>query len=135
GIWHSNRPKEGKAPRSSAKLHAVTSSRKTAKVTAVAMPRFVPPQLCKTFARPPQGDDWVHEIKFDGYRMQLSVEGRVATMRTRKGLDWTDKFRAVTEAASRLPDVMIDGEVVALDDSAAPNFAALQAALSDGRSQ
>jgi len=82
-IWHSNRAKGSKAPRAAAKLRAATSSRKTAKVAAEAMPRFVPPQLCKTLSRPPQGDDWVHEIKFDGYRMQLRVEDGVATMRTR----------------------------------------------------
>ena len=62
------------------------------------MPRFVAPQLCKTLSRPPQGDDWVHEIKFDGYRMQLRVEDGVAKLLTRKGLDWTGKFRAVAEA-------------------------------------
>jgi len=133
-IWHSNRAKEEKAPRA-AKLQAAASARKTAKVTSEAMPRFVPPQLCKTLSRPPQGDDWVHEIKLDGYRMQLRVEDGAATMLTRKGLDWTDKFRAVAKAAAGMPDGIIDGEVVALDDSAAPNFASLQAALSDGRSQ
>jgi bifunctional non-homologous end joining protein LigD len=136
-IWHSNRAKEakgGKTPRA-AKLQAATSARKTAKVSSEAMPSFVPPQLCKTLSRPPHGDDWVHEIKFDGYRIQLRVEDGAATMRTRKGLDWTDKFRAVAEAAAALPDGIIDGEVVALDDTGAPNFAALQAALSDGRSQ
>ena len=82
-IWHSNRAKGSKAPRAAAKLRAATSSRKTAKVAAEAMPRFFPPQLCKTLSRPPQGDDWAHEIKFDGYRMQLRVEDGVATMRTR----------------------------------------------------
>jgi bifunctional non-homologous end joining protein LigD len=137
-IWHSNRAKEGKestTPRAQAKLQADTSARKTAKAPSETMPRFVPPQLCKTLSRPPQGDDWIHEIKFDGYRMQLRVEGGAVTMLSRKGHDWTGKFRAVAERAAGLPDVIIDGEVVALDDSGAPNFAALQAALSDRRSQ
>src|SRR5205085_5795185 len=114
-----------------AKLQADTSVRKTAKASS-ALPQFVPPQLCKTLSRPPQG---VHEIKFDGYRMQLRVEDGAAQLFTRKGLDWTGKFRAIAEAAAGLPDAIIDGEVVALDDTGAPNFAALQAALSDGRSQ
>ncbi|TMJ76044.1 MAG: DNA ligase D, partial [Alphaproteobacteria bacterium] len=137
-IWHSNRAKESrqsKVPRAQAKLQADTSARKTAKASSGAMPRFVHPQLCKTLSRPPQGDDWVHEIKFDGYRMQLHKKNGAATMLTRKGLDWTGKFRAIAEAAADLPDAIIDGEVVALDDAGAPNFAALQAALSDGRSQ
>jgi bifunctional non-homologous end joining protein LigD len=133
-IWHSN--KETKRPsRSVAKLQATTSARKSSKPMAKEMPRFVAPQLCKTVSRPPRGDDWVHEIKFDGYRMQLRVESGDAVLRTRKGLDWTDKFRAVAKTANALPDGIIDGEVVALDHSGAPNFAALQAALSEGRSQ
>src|SRR6185503_17750506 len=60
-IWHSNRVTESKATRAPAKLEAATSARRTAKATmSEAMPRFVPPQLCKTLSRPPQGDDWVH---------------------------------------------------------------------------
>ena len=75
----------------------------------------------------------MHEIKFDGYRMQLRVEDGDAQLRTRKGLDWTAKFAGIAEAASALPDCLIDGEVVALDEHGAPDFAALQAALSDGK--
>ena len=75
----------------------------------------------------------MHEIKFDGYRVQLRVEDGKATLRTRKGLDWTDKFPAIAKAASALPDCSIDGEIVALDPKGAPDFAALQAALSDGK--
>ena len=83
------------------------------------MPGFIPPQLCKSVSRPPSGPDWVHEIKLDGYRMQLRVEGGEAVMRTRKGLDWTAKFAAVAEAGSGLADCVIDGEVVALDHKGA----------------
>ena len=78
------------------------------------MPAFIPLQLRKSVSRPPSGPDWVHEIKLDGYRMQLRVEGGEAVMRTRKGLDWTAKFAAVAEAGSGLTDCIIDGEVVAL---------------------
>jgi bifunctional non-homologous end joining protein LigD len=76
----------------------------------------------------------VHEIKLDGYRMQLRIAGGEAVMRTRKGLDWTDKVAAIAKAARGLSDCIIDGEVVALDHNGAPDFAALQAALSEGRS-
>jgi bifunctional non-homologous end joining protein LigD len=76
----------------------------------------------------------VHEIKLDGYRMQLRVAGDEAVMRTRKGLDWTDKFAAIAQSAHGLPDCIVDGEVVALDRNGAPDFAGLQAALSEGRS-
>ena len=67
--------------------------------------------------------------------MQLRVEDGKATLKTRKGLDWTDKFAAIAKEAAALPDMMIDGEIVALDHNGAPNFSALQAALSDGQSE
>lgn len=98
-----------------------------------APPAFVPPQLCRLVARPPSGADWVHEIKFDGYRIQTAVSNGQALLRTRKGLDWTAKFRAIAKAASGLADCVIDGEVVALNRDGTPDFAALQAALSDNK--
>jgi len=62
----------------------------------------------------------------------LRVERGNARLRTRKGLDWTEKLGSIAQAGSALPDCIIDGEVVALDEKKAPSFAALQAALSDG---
>ncbi|MHB1206289.1 MAG: DNA ligase D [Rhodospirillaceae bacterium] len=100
-----------------------------------ALPKFIEPQLCKLLDRPPAGEGWLHEIKFDGYRMQLRVEDGIGVLRTRKGLDWTEKFGAIAKAAADLPDCIIDGEVVALDHTGAPDFAALQAALSDGKTK
>ncbi len=99
-----------------------------------SLPRFVEPQLARLVEQPPSGSDWVHEVKFDGYRMQLRVENGKAKLFTRKGLDWTEKFAAVAKAAAKLSDCIIDGEVCALDHNGAPDFAALQAALSDGKS-
>ena len=96
------------------------------------LPDFIEPQLCKSLDRPPAGPGWAHEIKFDGYRVQLRVEDGRAVLRTRKGLDWTEKFAAIAEAAADLPDSILDGEVVALDAAGQPDFAGLQAALSDG---
>lgn len=105
----------------------------TGKATRVAkMPGFVAPQLCVSVDRPPSADGWAHEIKFDGYRVQLRVEDGEATLKTRKGLDWTEKFQAIASEAAGLPDAIIDGEIVGLDAHGAPDFAALQAALSDG---
>jgi bifunctional non-homologous end joining protein LigD len=99
---------------------------------STAMPRFVEPQLCRLVKRPTGEPGWRHEIKLDGYRMQLRVERGEARLRTRKGLDWTEKFAGIAEVAGALPDCTIDGEVVALDARGVPDFAALQAALSDG---
>ena len=60
-------------------------------VTSVDLPDFVPPQLCETLERPPVEAGWIHEIKFDGYRIQMRVLDGEATLKTRKGLDWTAK--------------------------------------------
>ena len=99
------------------------------------IPDFIAPQLCETVAQPPSSKGWVHEVKLDGYRTQLQVRnGRVA-LRTRTGLDWTKRFKGTAKAAAGLPDCIIDGEVVALDANDVPRFSALQAALSEDRTQ
>src|SRR5262250_610449 len=72
-------------------------------VQAGQMPKFIPLQLCRLVDRPPVGEGWIHEIKFDGYRMLLRVEQGGAALRTRKGLDWTARFPAIAAAASKLP--------------------------------
>jgi bifunctional non-homologous end joining protein LigD len=97
------------------------------------MPAFIPPQLCQPLHRPPEGNQWVHEIKLDGYRIQLRVANGQVTLKTRKGLDWTHKFAAIAAAARRLPDSIIDGEVVALDRNGISNFSALQTALAENK--
>ncbi|MFI0849710.1 DNA ligase D, partial [Mesorhizobium sp. IMUNJ 23232] len=107
--------------------------KKRSSVTTAHLPDFIAPQLCETLARPPSGDGWLHEIKFDGYRIQMRVADGEATLKTRKGLDWTAKYPAIAEAAGNLPDAIIDGEICALDENGAPDFAALQAALSEGK--
>jgi bifunctional non-homologous end joining protein LigD len=97
------------------------------------MPDFIAPQLCRTASRPPSADDWLHEIKLDGYRIQMRVEGGEVSLKTRTGLNWTDKFPAVAKAAARFPDTIIDGEIVALSKAGHPDFSAMQIALSEGR--
>jgi bifunctional non-homologous end joining protein LigD len=125
-VWNSNRA-EDSAP---APAPPPAAAKRGAKA-AGAMPRFIEPQLCKSSASPPPGRQWAHEIKFDGYRMQLRTEGRHAVLLTRKGLDWSDRFPAIVAAGARLPDGIIDGEVVALDHTGAPDFAALQTAIAE----
>ena len=97
------------------------------------LPDFVEPELCRSLERPPSGAGWGHEIKFDGYRIQARVENGKCKLLTRKGLDWTARFSEIAQAAHTLPDCIVDGEIVALDRKGAPDFAALQAALSDGK--
>ena len=112
---------------------SVTASRKPQTVAKV--PAFVEPQLAKLVDQPPDGPRWAHEVKLDGYRVQLRVSQGRSVIRTRSGLDWTDRFTALAEDAQTLPDCMIDGEIVALDQRRNPSFSALQAALSGNRSQ
>ncbi len=127
-VWHSHTARHTKSPPPATMAKKRTSGQ-------AAVPHFVPPQLCRLVSRPPSGEAWVHEIKLDGYRMQLRIADGAATLRTRKGLDWTERFASTAEAALTLPDAIIDGEVVALDADGAPDFAALQAALSEGQSR
>jgi bifunctional non-homologous end joining protein LigD len=135
-VWNSNRGDAAEARAEKKTENKKTASRpapaaKAKKVTA--LPGFVAPQLCIWVDRPPSADGWCHEIKFDGYRVQLRVEDGEATLKTRKGLDWTGKFQAIAKQGSSLPDVLIDGEIVALDHNGAPDFSTLQAAISDGK--
>lgn len=115
-VWQSNRRDAEPAP-----------------LKAAALPGFVAPQLARSVDRPPPGPGWGHEIKFDGYRLQLRVEKGQATLKTRAGLDWTAKFREIAADAAALPDGLYDGEACALDATGSPDFPALQAALSDGK--
>ena len=103
--------------------------------TVRTLPKFVEPQLTRLVDEPPSGNNWVHEVKFDGYRLQLRVVDGKARLSTRKGLDWTAKFAGIAKAAAKLPDCIIDGEICALDHQGNPDFAALQAALSDGKTE
>ncbi len=107
----------------------------SAAITVARIPDFVAPQLCRMVARPPTEPGWGHEVKFDGYRLQLRVVNGTPTLKTRNALDWTPRFAAIAADARQLPDCLIDGEVVALDDRRLPNFALLQAALADSQSE
>ncbi len=84
-------------------------------------PRLVP--------SPPVGPGWLHEIKYDGYRVQVRVERSRATLRTRNGLDWTEKFPGLMAMAGELDDCLIDGELCALGDDGQPHFSALRSAI------
>jgi bifunctional non-homologous end joining protein LigD len=102
----------------------------------MTLPAWVAPQLATLVSGPPPGDDWVHEIKLDGYRILLRIErGRVKLL-TRNRQDWTTRFPAVAEAAAALPvkAALLDGEIVALDAAGVSSFQALQQADQTGRS-
>jgi bifunctional non-homologous end joining protein LigD len=138
-VWHSTGSEETATAgaraknTAAAKSVAAKASAKKARVKPTmvkSLPKFIEPQLAKLVDRPPDYAGWGHEVKFDGYRAQLRVEKRDAVIRTRTGLDWTDRFAAIAKDAAEFSDCIIDGEIVALDDRQLPNFGALQAALS-----
>lgn len=97
---------------------------------AVAAAPFLPPQLCVTASVPPSGPLWLHELKLDGYRVQVAVVDGTVTIRTRTGRDWTPRFPSLARAAARLGDCVMDGEAVVLNADGVPDFALLQAVLS-----
>jgi bifunctional non-homologous end joining protein LigD len=96
-------------------------------------PAFIPIQLCKVADHPPAGTGWAHEIKFDGYRVQIATGGGKARLYTRRGHDWSAKFPEVVKDAGSWPDGVIDGELCALAEDHMPDFPALQAAIADGK--
>jgi bifunctional non-homologous end joining protein LigD len=97
---------------------------------------FIEPELATLVDAMPAGPNWVHEVKFDGYRTLALLENGRVRLLTRTGLDWTHKFRAVADdlAGLGVKSAILDGEVVALDDKGASSFKALQDELSHGRS-
>jgi bifunctional non-homologous end joining protein LigD len=105
---------------------------RTGRTRVEAVPAFRAPQLCTLQDVTPTGGAWLHEIKFDGYRVLVAVGGGRARVFTRTGLDWTDSFPIIAEAASALPGyALIDGEVVAFRDGR-PDFSTLKAAIAEG---
>jgi bifunctional non-homologous end joining protein LigD len=99
------------------------------------LPGFVEPYLASLSERPPSGVGWLHEIKFDGYRLQAEIDNGRVTLRTRRGLDWTEKFRGIANGLATLPveTALIDGEALVEDAKGISDFSGLQAALSEGR--
>lgn len=96
------------------------------------MPGFIEPQQPLLVDHAPAGDKWLHEIKFDGYRIQVRRERKRVTVYSRGGLDWTDRFAGIAGAAKGLPDCIIDGEAAILDAAGHADFAALQKVIPAG---
>ena len=105
--------------------------KKVGKTTA--LPAFTEPQLCTLVDTVPTGSAWLHEVKYDGYRALVAVAGGTAKVFTRNGLDWSDKFPGIAEAAAALDvrSALIDGEIVAFKDGR-PDFSTLKDAIGSG---
>lgn len=95
---------------------------------------FVEPMLATRVEHAPKGDAWIHEIKYDGYRIQAAASGDSVRLYTRNGLDWTGKFQSIADALGKLnlKDVLLDGEVAVAQASGKTDFSALQKSLENG---
>lgn len=163
-VWHSNRGEEPQTSSSSPRRRRSKTSRSRASGASENMdyltvnsvsrlrgndgkkksgndgnkkgkpPAFRPPQLATLVDHVPSGPDWLHEVKYDGYRTLIAVGGGKAKAFTRTGLDWSDKFPPIVAAfeALDLPPCLIDGEVAALDKDGRPSFRLLQESLKEG---
>ncbi|HKM70215.1 MAG TPA: DNA ligase D, partial [Stellaceae bacterium] len=99
------------------------------------MPGNLKPQLATPATAAPAGPEWLHEIKYDGYRLFARIEHGKVRLITRNGLDWTDKFPDLAHAFARLPvdTALIDGELVHLASDGTTNFSGLQDAIASGK--
>ena len=144
-VWHSNRATAG---RTLPKTHRAAATPKKNIPRArtkkddpdfaaglSALPAFVPPCLASLSDSPPDQGNWVHELKFDGYRIQARLDHGKATLLTRKGLDWTKKFSTLAKAIAKLPakTALIDGELVVEGDDGISSFSLLQQDLKNDR--
>ncbi len=99
------------------------------------LPDFIPPSLATLRETAPSGKDWLHEIKFDGYRIEARLDHGKVQLLTRKGLNWTHRFKPIAEAVARLnaDTALIDGELVVEDGRGISSFSLLQTDLKEGR--
>ena len=86
--------------------------------------RFIEPQLASPVDKPPEGKHWIHEIKHDGYRSQVVIEGGQVRIFSRNGYDWSDRYPSIVRAAANLPcqSAIIDGEAIVQDGDGASDF-------------
>src|SRR5207237_622287 len=141
-IWHSNKDGAFDAEPNATKRPAKKTAAKPdlepgdiAGAKQAKLPATLSPQLAKLADQPPPGDDWLHEIKFDGYRILAHLDRGTVRLLSRNDLDWTAKFPELAKALADLPvdSAVLDGEVVHVTDSGVTSFSALQDDLSTGR--
>lgn len=119
---------ENKAIKKSKRVGAIQ------KKSLKALPKFVDPQLATLVRQAPEGEAWIHETKYDGYRTQGHMQDGNAILYSRSGLNWTDKYPRIAEVLKKIPasDAIVDGEVVWVEESGRTDFQKLQNALKTG---
>jgi bifunctional non-homologous end joining protein LigD len=133
-------PRAAAARRSSAKPAAVAAARKRSapaqrRSGTGRLPDFIPPSLATLHDKAPSGPQWIHEIKFDGYRIEARLDQGKVKLLTRKELDWTHRFERIAKAVAALPaeTALLDGELVVENDKGVSSFSMLQNDLKEGR--
>lgn len=119
---------EASAPKAKKKV----SRRKTSSMGSDPWPGFIEPQLPRLVSTPPEQEEgWIHEMKYDGYRMQTHIKNGIAELYTRRGLNWSNSFPFLLSALGKFPveNAILDGEVVALDENGKTDFQKLQGSL------
>jgi bifunctional non-homologous end joining protein LigD len=132
-VWHSNAPNESARGGSRAKraTRSRTAPRAATRRSYPATPRIPPIQLATLVTAVPEGDEWLHEIKYDGYRALCRIERGQAAFLMRSGQDWTDRFPSLASDAERLEtgQAVLDGEIVVVQPDGSTSFQALQNAM------
>lgn len=136
----SSRAGLGDKPAKEKKVLTTSSQESSARAKSHSVPKpppdFVEPMLARLVEKAPTGAGWLHEVKFDGYRVLARIAEGGARLLTRSGLDWTERFgSALPEALAALPleNGLLDGEIIIDNGAGASDFSALQADLSEGR--
>src|SRR3954470_12671624 len=113
-----------------------TNPARSVSASGIPMPAWIPPQLAKLVKEAPDGPDWLHEIKFDGYRMHARLDRGDVRLLTRNGLDWTRKYSPIAEALAALPasQAYLDGELCGVRPDGTTSFDMIQAGHQPGRS-
>src|ERR1700674_2336594 len=102
--------------------------------TAAALPEWIAPELTQLIDAAPEGDQWLHEIKFDGYRMQARLDRGAVRLLTRTGLDWTHKYPAIADAVASIGarQAYLDGELCGVRADGVTSFSMIQLASDTG---
>src|SRR3989344_359847 len=110
--------------------------KRTEMASVTKIPKFIEPQLCTLVTSAPENSEWIHEIKFDGYRTLARMENKSVILQTRNGLDWTKKYQSIEKDCLKLKakSYIIDGEVVWLDKNGVTHFSQLQRSLENNSS-
>jgi bifunctional non-homologous end joining protein LigD len=128
--------------KSQAKLAATAVAMKKSAASAAdgkrgKLPEFVPPSLATLSDTPPNGANWIHEIKLDGYRIEARLDRGKVRLFTRNRQDWTHRFKTIADAVAKLPaeTALLDGELVAQNEKGFSSFSLLQTDLKEGNSE